>query len=555
MGYYGGYFTTTYSKAIIEAESKKFPLTSSSLMGYFIIDDDGKTIGYKETSTTMDKVAEVGTKAGTEYIKLTSKPLGASTNTLENNATTDVVNAYDGIAKGDVVIISKVGNMYTLVKANVVKDVYVSSLTADIFGGLTTINGTYSKSYSTSLSTTVAEKNTYNLYLDSMGSYGYAEPVEEAVKDLAFVAYAYYENKGVTKYYHAVYVTQDGTVVDSYITPTVFSTLTNNNTTAVALEMVPAVAGQKISTVKLKSDTTTYPTKVEVATFPAAGISKTSTLLTSSYRIDTGDGKNYYLNSETLYIYVTASTTTGKVTVTTSKTKPALDDNCDVYFYPVAINNSTVNYNVSTVYIVNGKPASTAGTSFIYSSGNDSNTYKNSNIGSTQINSDGNLDYFLRAFIEAEYKTDFKLNSDLAGQKDYNTNGSIATGGYLDAGFYTYTVDGDGYYSLAKYDGTGDSNRVVSNAKIANLYNGKLTTEGANATVGVDALNVTDAAIVDFSKYGITTIDEIQSYVEDGYKVYVSFWSYNYDTYLTQYGAGNSYAKTSTIYINSIVAP
>jgi hypothetical protein len=126
---------------------------------------------------------------------------------------------------------------------------------------------------------------------------------------------------------------------------------------------------------------------------------------------------------------------------------------------------------------------------------------------------------------------------------DSNINGI-----YLKPGFYSYEIDSDGYYTLTKYDGTatGDNNRVVDNEAITNIYNNMIT------TASVLDLNAADASIVDLTGYGLTTLDQINDYIKDGYTVTVSFWSYLYDYYYSTYGSGNTYAKTTTIYINSI---
>jgi hypothetical protein len=60
------------------------------------------------------------------------------------------------------------------------------------------------------------------------------------------------------------------------------------------------------------------------------------------------------------------------------------------------------------VFIV-GKPASTAGTSYIYSSGLDLKTYRSSYIDHTAINSDGGTDLYLAAFLDKDYLKTFKM--------------------------------------------------------------------------------------------------------------------------------------------------
>jgi hypothetical protein len=200
----------------------------------------------------------------------------------------------------------------------------------------------------------------------------------------------------------------------------------------------------------------------------------------------------------------------------------------------VALNDGTNNSTVSVVFVGEAPNNSTI-TSLIYSYGYDTNGNYSCYPGYT----DANGDSYLYAFLDGVYT---KTNPLKVSSSTDNV-----TGGYLNLGFYKYTVDSDGYYTLTPYN-TGDlSNAVVTNKLLTNIYNNKIT---AGGLVDVDA---TDAKIVNLDvNHSVKTLSDIYDLITSGYTVNISFWSYNYTSYLNTYGAGSSYITTDAIYINSI---
>jgi hypothetical protein len=274
------------------------------------------------------------------------------------------------------------------------------------------------------------------------------------------------------------------------------------------------------------------------------GILTNSEPFTSNFRINsTSTTGNYLLTADVEYVYVITDTSGSSLQakVSVSKTKPVANTTTPytIYYYPTKVSGTTNNYTFDKVFVV-ASPADTAGTSYIYSSGFDAKTFRSSQIGYTTPNANGGTDKYLYAFLDGKYVTDIKFKNSTANNANlFNFYGTD----YLTAGFYSYTIDAQGYYTLASYDGSSDQNAVVDNEVVASIYNNRITT---TSTFDVNAAN---AVIVDFSGVGVTTLDQLADYVNsDDYTVTVSYWSYLYDDY-----EGTDKASTTTIYINDIV--
>jgi len=530
---YGENFTTANTVAGIKASADIMPPASCWVNGSLIIDDTYKIIGFKSSSYTVEEVKKITTTPGSESITL------SFTGEIKNSAKEDYVVEYDGIAKGDYVSVTKTGDVYTLQKCTVVKDVKVTSIGTDAF---TTINGTYMKSSSSKLtSDTITIGGTYDFYMDKNNMYACVKEVSGGIKNLSYVSYIYYTSpSGSTGTYncYAKCVGTDGTVTDYLITPAEYQKLGGTLDLSGNPTGTGAVAVEKLYAIKTVTDTTYYY-KQTVATFDNTSIVSYNQTFNSNYRVaETLTNGNYLLANDVEYIYVSTDVTTvvsaPKTIVSISKTKPSASSGAfNIFFYPDRVSSDSTNYEVDQIFI-KGSAKAIAGTSYIYSSGNDTVTRRPSNIGHTALNEANGIDYYLYAFIDKDYLKTFKLTG---------TDSNFDSSGYLKPGFYSYEIDSDGYYTLKKYDGTasGDKNVVVDCETLIGIYNNMIT------TASVIDLNAADAAIIDFTGYGLTTLEQLDDYLRDGYTIKISCWSYLYEEY-----AGTSKATTTTIYVNSI---
>lgn len=549
---YGEYVTTDFSIANIARDADKMPpVTNVALLGSFILDDAGLIIGFKASDYTFEQVKAVTTTAGSESITL------SSTGEIKNSAREDYVVEYDGIAKGDYVSVTKTGEIYTLVKATVVKDVKVNSKSNNF--PFNTINGTYNQSGKLmSSSDTIEIGGTYDFYMDKTNSYALVKKVTGGIKNLAYVSYIRYTSTtGSTGTYmcYANCVGTDGTVKEYLITPAQYGELGGPLT----VNGVPADANKAIAVNKLYSISTetdsSYYYKQTVAKFSDTDIVAYTQTFNSNYRVaeDRANG-SYILANDVEYVYVSTDVdkvpSAPKTVVSISKTKPAsTSGDYRIFFYPTRVSSDSVNYDVDQIFII-GSAKAVAGTSYIYSSGDDVITRAQpSKIGETKLNDDNTIDYYLYAFIDKDYVKNIKLSGTTA---DF-------TGNTLKPGFYEYTIDTSGYYTLTRYYGTatGDDNRVIDSQKLIGIYNNMITTQATEDPANnVIDLIATDAAIVDFSGYGIKTLDQLNDYltgekIRDGktykYEIKISLWSYLYDK-----NKGTDKATTNAIYVNSI---
>ena len=185
--------------------------------GTYVFNPDGELVAELLDTyavTTLNKVNDIKTEAEKESITL------STIGNLDNNAKTDVVREYEGIAKFDVVIAAKCGAIYTLTKAETVEG-KISKV--DSKGNITLDGTVYAKSAvankaglvdATPATAAEMKGNTYTLYLDAKGAV-----VVCAVKEAAVAPFeAYYlrtatltsksvlqaDNSIVTKFYAEV---------------------------------------------------------------------------------------------------------------------------------------------------------------------------------------------------------------------------------------------------------------------------------------------------------------------------------------------------------------
>ena len=179
--------------------------------GDYIYNDEGVLVAevYADYAvTTLSYVKKIDTTAGAEAIEFNGINGG---NALQNNATFDVVREYDGIAKGDIVVVSQMDEIYTIYKPETVEgSISKVGQTANKDLGDVTIDGQTYSPYDvyatmnkagmakdagdpTALTAAQLKNNTYRLYLDADGNYLACEIVEAAATPTTvyFVTYKY----------------------------------------------------------------------------------------------------------------------------------------------------------------------------------------------------------------------------------------------------------------------------------------------------------------------------------------------------------------------------
>jgi hypothetical protein len=190
-----------------ESQSKEATgLTADeSLNGAYILDEKGDIIGYKSVSFTVGKVAKITNTSGAEKISLNISGVGVKV--YENNDDTDVIVEYDGIAKGDRVQITPIGDIIYLYKCDIIT---VSVTRYSPMKGI--INNEYEKdlgNISGDYGDKVQTKKVYDLYLGESGKWIYAEDKGEIVGDYFLLTRTYEKNSN----YYAEGVDAKGEIV------------------------------------------------------------------------------------------------------------------------------------------------------------------------------------------------------------------------------------------------------------------------------------------------------------------------------------------------------
>jgi hypothetical protein len=504
--------TGVYTAAALKANPSTYFMNNGS----FVLDENGSIIGYKTTSFYVTRVSKIVTTAGSESITLADDPANAASLTLSNTAENDEVVEYDGIAKGDLVNVVIVGDMYKLIKCTVAEDVYVSSIgTAS-----KAINGTYfddtSKNFTSDLGDALVLGGTYDIYLDMRGYYVYADLVEAGKEATVFLTLLYTKAGtgtygSATTSYYAQCVDTAGVEQNYLLTQAEYNSLTAGKLYEVSSSVVSGVTYYNLTLV----DGTATSTKL------------TYTAKFSSFN---GAAGNYYLNSDCKYIYVDG--TGADLDVTVANSQPNDSATYNVFFAPVQV-GTTNNYTVSYVFVASAAPA-TVGTSYIYSTRYDTASFLTwSYISSTSINSKGGTDYILSAYLDGAFST-FKLSSIDASLFEV-LNGT----NYLKLGFYAFTVDADGYYTLTPFTAAAGYYNPVNSEAITNIYNGAISTETT-----ITDLPVGSAKFVDLTSNNIASLDDIQSLIDDGKTVKVSMVAY--------VNAATATSSVGTIYVTSV---
>ncbi|NCB52686.1 MAG: S-layer homology domain-containing protein [Clostridia bacterium] len=509
--------------------------------------DLAKGDSYIFLSNATDKTPKYAIKITEQLYKVDK--LNATTEILTvkdyNNALKyidydDVVSDLTTIAKGDYVVGTQVnGTFWSFTVAKSVTGP-VTGINAATDKLTVTISGTTYSPSTASLGTTnlnadaitdigatitkkyITDENSTTLYLDSAGNYMMIVANEDSTDDSIAIVYSC-QNKlsadSETTYVNSSYVNAvllDGTKV-SYKTSEDaddFSNYTGTASTAKASMpqtfMKVSVDSDGIATLTailadgtVKSGSTAYYLDTVTAGASGKEIKSTDTSIT-------GTNKNY-LNSTTSYIFISWDATDKEYDII-EKTGGVNYDMAANSAAKVVSTVSSGNYIASAVLF--GASFSDAGTS------TDNILYFAS------VKQSGFSGYYQFAGYAADTgtKSTYTVKSVTGSAAAPTTSQTIDTTLAL-SGFYSYTIDADGYYSL-KYKAASDD--YVYGNTYASFYGNLITTTGSN---DVDDGDFSSAVVVDtrstankkadngYWKNAISSVSDIDAATENGYVV------------------------------------
>jgi hypothetical protein len=427
----------------------------------------GQIISYNSGgSISFEKVSAISTTTGTESISF------AGGTTYSNQTSNDVIKEYSGVAVGDYVTLTRVGDFYYMDKVTTVSGT-VSNLAYIIGYPYTytidgkTYNATFGVTNNSGLTAaspsliTDFNSNTYTLYLNSAGAVVLSTLTAGAnasqvvyVTGPAWIASGDYGNvwkfqavdtTGTATIYNAGAVTYTSGLPDN--TPSItggFYSVTVNATTKIAT--AAAATGYSSTYYTTPSGTSTIATTTNsVVVNPAPDSS----------------GNIYYYDANTNFIFVSG---TGSDLVITKVTGVAnivgytLDPTDMVYFNNTTSTNKTIN-TVIVSHVFTG--ASSAQVMY---------------VAAEDPISTNTTSYTKNVYMDG-VKT--KLNF---------SNPSLST---YAGRFVTYTVDSDGIYTVNTVNTsyTGNDQIVLKSG----VY-------GSNVTIGGTTYNASGATVVDLSQ-------------------------------------------------------
>jgi len=415
------------------------------------------------------KVTAIDTTAGAETITL------AGVGAVQNNATTDNILEYSGIAKNDIVYYVLIAGTYEVTKAET-----VDGKITKVDGTKLTVGGkVYNASAITDNSGLADDAtdftNEFRLYLDKNGDYfavtykpGEAPEVETT---LVYAVSAYniagandeYGNPTGTKYYIQA-VDMTGAEVKYQVLKATHDAF---------------AAGLYDVTVAEGTDTGNGNMKADYATFTAAPVAAAATDKTSAdtqavaiAKNDTKTtiaGNNYYFDDSQVILYVTGTGTGLKVETATGKNAIAA---VTYYLYGEKTDTTSRNYTVKYIVVEAAKPApetAQTGKGLIFA---DEAAASTTTVPYTKA--DGSVG---TAYVHVVYIDGVKTEINMA------TNTAVN-------GIYNYTTDSvTGLYTMgAAYDAAN-----IKAGAITNNYNGKIT-NGAATDLDVNAATIVNVS-------------------------------------------------------------
>ncbi len=383
---------------------------------------------------------------------------------LQNNEDSDVVTAYDGIAAGDVVIVTMVGDFYMLEEAATITGMITKTAGTTITVGGVAYAPTAAASDNSGLtSDTFDFTSNFMLYLDGMGGYIAAVKQTEDTSVDAGLFYAVY-----------TYEIPASSYIDAYgEEQTDPATYYAQGVNMAGEEVVFQISEATYEDGEGAKDETVYPVLYTVATDSETGISaltEAGEAFTNDESINATTVKiddDAYYAADVMTLYVDGNMADLEVTVVDGK--PVLADDDTGYYY---LNTAG---DVAYVIVDTTAPEDVTPVTgdIIYVT----------DAATTASTADG--DYY-DVYIDGEAKNIYVSNAD----------GTVVP---TEDTFYTYYMDGDMYVLSATTTG------VFSADEITTLYGTLITTTPAD----VEDAEAAGAMVVDTTGGDIDTVAEL----------------------------------------------
>jgi hypothetical protein len=415
----------------------KYPIGTYAIFG-------GNVVSYAAFSVSyIEKVTAMNATPGSESVTVTSGTV------MSHNASSDVVNTYDGLAVGDTVSVTPAGSMFYIEKTSTAQGTisqYFSSTSTYILGGKNYVKSSAIDFLNTGFADmTIADYGVtkYTLYLDANGMvYGLERATSAASNVVYAVAKAYQSGSA---YDTATWSVQ---AVDSTGAAVIYNV---GNGTGTAGAINPSIATQA-GFYRVVVDTQGKATFYAVATADLVQSSIASTVSKTDFENGAVGGNIYFYAPDIQFIYVSGLGSALKITKVTGVTAAAgsilkditaadgtLHLNAMLYFD----DSTSTNKSIITVIIPHEyeRPSST-GTELLYLPSTD---HYNSAI-PVSSNADG---YTYKAYIDG---------SAISIRADRSNMTGIA------GKFVNYTVNADGLYTIGSVIDPSDA--IVYGAKL-----------------------------------------------------------------------------------------
>jgi len=497
--------------ADLQGQYSSNDLAGFYITGTYVLDHEGKILCVLTTSSTVGQVTAV-TEDG-----ISVKDAAAVVTEY-----TDVDLAYDGIKKGDYVVVEPVGEL-TYLRATATKEVTVTQRTDySMFGmgyyfnnnAISPGSGLGINAASFSAPAAVRVGDTVKFYVQrdygfgGMFTYFGLEILDAGTADGVVYVNAYYTVNGTNSYgdpttsYYMQAVNTSGEIV--------------NYTMTAAAYAAYQPAGKGVYTVYLNSDG-------NVTTLAAVANSNANKTAGKASTVSIGAGDIYFVQGDTDIFYVTGVKANAKVSSAASLTSGAYA----VYINPVA---SGSGYTAATIWVDSdttgiGAPVATA-SSYLFVNGT---TYS-----ADYIALNGNEYVAYTMYVDGE---------EISGSAT-STAGIFDPFGGLAGGFYTYSVNSIGQYVLTPF---ANIQTVTLDGSTATIRDSKLYTANVDGRTISNAVADVSSGTTSGTKTdaNVNSIERIEELLNDGYTITISY----------AYTNGTTFAPVGTIYVTGVVAP
>ena len=453
-----------------------------------LIVNDGAVVGVKAPlAYSLQVVTGMVTTAEKETITLSAVDGAINNGKKVDGTAVDVINEYEGIAKNDIVVVTKVGEIYNLAKAETVtgKATKINGTKLTIDGVEYAAAGTIAEATKTALAelaAPVAVKTSfdftteYTLYLDGKGGYIAAATVGTEADDTIFYVVAAYPittAAGQNEYGQSVgekttyWVQAINLAGEEVIYQVTKAEATSFN--AAALNKLYTVATEK------SKDAGNGNLEAVYADFTLATGTENATASIADTAIKFA-GTNFYFTDDVKFIYVNSYLKDLKVTV-----KEGVQEltNATITFKPVQV-GTTSNYTVSYVFVQGTYSAGSGsiGEDILFLKPSVTSTVK---VPYTDDKGVVKTGYEYTAYIDGEKTTITVADND----------GTPAA-----TGFVAYTVK-DGVYTIT---GAASASNLKAPKTISNLYKEMMSTTDGIVDVtyaNAEVINLVSGVTID----------------------------------------------------------